>query len=510
MFKQDLLFLLLTALVLTIVSTKEDEKSKYRYKKEVVVIGGGMAGMAAARRLLQDGSYNVKVFEAKRDRYGGKIWTNRAAAKDVTAVDVEFGASVLNTKANSKTLLNLVKSFELKTVNSGSIEVRYQGNDEIKVFSGENATELLKEAFVIMKNGLEKAKLMADKPFRSVAKESLENWLRENSDVQDKPGFNRNLLKPLIESFPSVVYNNFSSKLYDINLDLGWDRILVDGVDTLLDRIVSGSSGDDFPIKVELGKVLRNVKVDHERKKVLVRTTDRKQATADAVVIAVPLGVLKSDAIWFEPRLSDEWYKAINEIGVGYSGKVIISFDEPFWPQNVGTFFACSDTAKNGFLQSWFNAYRISGNPFLIGKIVGDQARTWEEKSRKELQSLTLKVLDEIFGHNVLSMRKVTLFQYTSWSTDEFIQGSASYPKVGNSASLWKTLRKPACPHIYFAGGFTESDNNMDSLHAAYDSGVRAAEQIIDNVCKIQPNKDSTKKGDKSNPSKKKDTKDEL
>ena len=48
-------------------------------EKEVVVIGGGIAGLSAARQILNRGlgNYTVRVYEARRERYGGRVWTNR-------------------------------------------------------------------------------------------------------------------------------------------------------------------------------------------------------------------------------------------------------------------------------------------------------------------------------------------------------------------------------------------------------------------------------------------------
>jgi cation diffusion facilitator CzcD-associated flavoprotein CzcO len=60
---------------------------KERTPAEVVVIGAGAAGIAAAR-LLHDNGVNVAVLEA-RDRIGGRVWTVRAT--DV-AVPIELGA----------------------------------------------------------------------------------------------------------------------------------------------------------------------------------------------------------------------------------------------------------------------------------------------------------------------------------------------------------------------------------------------------------------------------------
>lgn len=57
--------------------------------KEIVVIGGGVAGLAAARRLTNEQltqNIHVTLFEAKSQRYGGRVWTDRLRVKKAKGV----------------------------------------------------------------------------------------------------------------------------------------------------------------------------------------------------------------------------------------------------------------------------------------------------------------------------------------------------------------------------------------------------------------------------------------
>ena len=45
---------------------------------EVIVIGAGMSGLGAARKLVNTGDHAVTVLEA-RDRVGGRTWTDKNA-----------------------------------------------------------------------------------------------------------------------------------------------------------------------------------------------------------------------------------------------------------------------------------------------------------------------------------------------------------------------------------------------------------------------------------------------
>ena len=46
---------------------------------DVIIVGAGVAGLAAARYLIDKGDDSVMVLEANADRYGGRVWTNKAA-----------------------------------------------------------------------------------------------------------------------------------------------------------------------------------------------------------------------------------------------------------------------------------------------------------------------------------------------------------------------------------------------------------------------------------------------
>ena len=480
------------------VETKDVQKTS-----EVVVIGGGMAGMAAARRLLQEGTMYVKVFEAKSNRYGGRVWTNWTAVKDIRGADLELGASMLNTRAKKNPLLDLVKEFQIETRNAGSIQVYFPGREKT-ILSGDNATNLYTEAFKIAIGALNSVKSSGqDIPVNDMLAAALE----EAYGSESPPKYDRDMIQSIFDSLPTVNLEDFSALQYEIENDFGWDQIVVDGVGALLDRIVAGPTGRDIAVKVELKKVLRHIKIDHDKKKVLIRTTDRKQTVADAVIIALPIGVLKSGTIMFEPPLEEEKYKAIQRLGVGYSCKVIVGFEEAFWPKDVGTFTVFSDTASNGFLQTWSNSYRITGNPFLTGNILGEKALMWETKSEDEQKADVLEVLSEMFGEETVAAHEITTFLVSDWSSDNFTQGSVSYPVVGSTPELWKTLQEPACPYIFFAGAYTESSGHVDSLHGAYNSGIRAAEQLISHVCRSKSK--ATRKAKKSG-TQKASKKDEL
>ena len=74
--------------------------------------------------------------------------------------------------------------------------------------------------------------------------------------------------------------------------------------------------GPELPLSLELNKIVRQIEVDSSSKKILVRTRDLAQYTADVVIVALPLSVIKKQSVVFEPMLPNKWIAAANNIGI--------------------------------------------------------------------------------------------------------------------------------------------------------------------------------------------------
>ncbi|XP_046583815.1 polyamine oxidase 5-like [Haliotis rubra] len=132
-------------------------------------------------------------------------------------------------------------------------------------------------------------------------------------------------------------------------------------------------------------------------------------------------------------------------------------------------------------MQKWLNMHKLVGPPVLVSMIGGPASLKFENMTDEEVKSLVRERLTTLFGPDAESREIVKLLR-SSWKSTVYSGLGNSYPKVGNDISMWNTLSEPLCPYIYFAGEHTIF-KGIGTLHGAYNSGIRAAEQIMSELC---------------------------
>ncbi|XP_061182740.1 uncharacterized protein LOC133191074 [Saccostrea echinata] len=460
---------------------------------DVIVVGGGIAGMAAARKLTNTPEkYSVKVLEACKNRYGGRVYTDRKGS--VRGVEGDLGASFLNSGVPNNPLLELTKSLEIAVESTGFVQLYAPSQN--KVFTPEETTHVFSELLSVVRKAVEKAFIKGDdRPLPEAVKEELSSF---DTDVD------KSVLAGLVSSHYALSERNFSTAMFRPEKDFGWNKVVVDGFDQIVDGIVSGE-GTEFPILVELEAIVRHITYDKRTKKYKVRTFNREQYEADIVIVAVPLGILqKGEIVFGEPQkkstssvanMPDTWHDTIrNKLGVSFSNKLVVEFDDIFWPPDVGVFTMATDNEKEaGILQTWINLHRLINKPVLMGSIGGPIAQTFESWTDDEVKSKVKANLEKFFGAQVQN-RTIKRIKRSAWQENENSGGALTFPRVGTTAEQLKILSEPRCPGLYFAGEYTIVEH-MNTAHGAYMSGIRAAEQVMSGYC--QQREEEKKKTEK-------------
>lgn len=194
--------------------------------------------------------------------------------------------------------------------------------------------------------------------------------------------------------------------------------------------------------------------------------TDRGTVEAGHAIIAVPTNVLARGDIGFSPRV-DEHLHAAAQLPLGHVEKLFFASDGPESIPLNAHLIGNPHSADTGSYM-----LRPLGVPVVEGFFGGDWLATMSEadvaaKGREELGSL----LGADFA------RRLRPIAFSDWKNHAFICGSYSYAKPGQHGAR-ATLRSPLDGPLAFAGEAC-SDSDYATVHAAWASGIGAVEQLF-------------------------------
>ncbi len=413
----------------------------------VIVIGAGISGLAAAQALVAQGA-QVRVIEAL-NRSGGRIHTDNGMG-----APFEFGAGWIHGPSDDNPKTGLAKAVGAETfVTDDDSDVVFDGTG--KALSVKEATKLADDWERLLEyideelelnDGRSLARALADVNPR-LFKSARMQWALSAYTEFSKGG--------PIEKLSAVYHDD--DEAFD-----GADVILTGGYDKLLAPLAEG-------LDIRFGAI--STSVTHGKYGVTVRTSAGDH-TGDFVICTVPLGVLKADAIGFDPALPDKATRSIKALGFGTVTKIALKFDEPFW--DVETQYFGIMTKPKGRWNYWMNYRTFSDENILLGLSFGDYAPIADAMSDDEMQADAMEVLRMVWGDKVGAP---TERRTTHWSTDPQFLGTYTYPKPGNTPKTFERLAQPMGKRLFLAGEHTIFEY-QGTTHGAYMSGIRAAAQV--------------------------------
>lgn len=501
-------------------------------QRSVIIIGAGPAGLTAARHLKRQG-FSVTVLEA-RDRIGGRVYTDRSSL----SVPVDLGASIITgvepdvateRRADPSSLICTQLGLELTVLNSDC--------PLYDVVTGGKVPTDLDEALEVEYNSLldDMVDLVAQDEEGSASmslEDGLEYALRKRhmmeqptpastESFQSKTAGHYGTLDYSVSS-PSITENGARKQVvYDSNQAedvlsplerrvMNWHFANLEyGCAALLkevslphwnqDDVYGGFGGAHCMIKggyssvvetlgegvdIRLKHVVTDIKYEvrnsysQTETAVKVITSDGGVFVGDAVLITVPLGCLKANAIKFSPALPDWKLSSIQRLGFGVLNKVVLEFPEVFWDDNVDYFGATAEeTSHRGRCFMFWNVKKTVGAPVLIALVVGKAALDGQTISTSDHVNHALTVLRRIFGDK--SVPDPVGAVVTNWGVDPFSRGAYSYVAVGASGEDYDILARPVANCLFFAGEATCKEH-PDTVGGAMLSGLREAVRIID------------------------------
>ena len=430
----------------TIISEESSDKIY-----DVIVIGAGISGIAAADKLDSEGM-DVLILEA-RDRTGGRTWTmywdeagmpvdmgagwihGSNPNNPITQIAEEHGIELLETDLNSAILLGAdgqwVEDDEYYAIESMYDEFMEYRWEYAETTDEDSSVRAAEDSFVKAKNLTMEQQLQ----LRFMVNTTLEH--EESADAHDLSLWT-DVGKPHV----------------------GTEFLFPDGYVQILDTL-----DDDLNIKLE--HVVSKVAYDDQG---VVVTTNKGDFNSKYVISTLPIGVLKTGDVEFSPPLPSDKQQAIDRIGMGVLNKLYLLFDDMFWDDVTLLNYVNPD---GGHMWEFFNLNGF-GQPIILGFTSGDHSRQLEQLSDDEIISDAMSVLEKMYGDETL---QPVDYVRTKWASDPFAKGAYSYVGVGATESDFAALSKPVMNRVFFAGEATYVDYTA-TVNGAYLSGLREAANI--------------------------------
>jgi monoamine oxidase len=426
---------------------------------EVIVVGAGAAGIAAARSLVAAGQ-RVIVLEA-RDRIGGRVNTSRLWSD----LPVDLGASWIHGHLKNP-LTELAEQFQIETAATNFNSVAgFDGNGQrIELPELLRIQGLYAKLTAGLKTlSLESAQSTTPPPMPVSVSKAIETWQSRAGISEADQESQRLVARNEIEIEFAADLDALSLAALYSGKEFGGEQLVFPrGYGEILTRLAAG-------LDIRLSTPVK--KIDYSGSPIRV-TTKAGLLKSKHVIVTVPLGVLKSRAIEFAPQLPTEKLDAIRRVGMGLLDKVYLRFDKPFWPaSHIMAFLATTD-------ETWpdvFNLEPMCKQPLLVAFKSGRAARADEQQSDEQLVARLMKQLRSAFGEKT---PQPTAWQVTRWASDSLAGGSYSFLPVGAVADDYDRLATPVAERLFFAGEATHRDYSA-TVHGAYLSGLREAARIL-------------------------------
>lgn len=415
-------------------------------KKSIIIIGGGVAGLVAARQLCAH--YEVTLFEAL-PLFGGRIHTlNDINSPSIVEAGAEFvhGAAEETIKLLNEAGIKIEKVHgDFYRNNSGVLEKeegQVEGWDILMEKMSAVNQDLTLQAFLdLYFNGND---------FKALRKQAI--TFAEGFDLADKD----------LVSVKSL-YQEWSHQSEDHRVTGGYSQL----IDFLVDDCLrNGCILNKNTIVKEIKWAEGNVQV---------QALDKTLYAADKCLITIPFGILKQSSVEFslnfQPNIA-HYIEAINQIGFGTVIKIVLNFSEIFWQQDAGFFFSDEE------VPTWWTQLPAQ-LPVLTGWCGGTKAIELSQLNDNQLLEIALESLSAIFNLNLtLVKEKLIGWHVFNWQKQVSSLGAYSYATIASTEAL-ELLNTPIENTLYFAGEALYSGLHPGTVEAAIVSAQNVVNQMM-------------------------------
>lgn len=438
---------------------------------DTIVVGAGLAGLTAARKLTHAGQ-RVLVLEAS-EQLGGRTRT-------IEYADTTFDVGGQWTGPGQPRMAALIKEFGLQTSPTFVEGKRIMDlNGRVSTYSG-TIPKIAPWKLIRAQLGIWKIEKLCKQvstvgPWDTAQAKRWDgmtagDWARRkvvNADVI-----------ALVNAAVRVVFGadidelSFLHFLYYFNSGGGFtklveshegnqDRFIVGGAQQLSARLAESAG------TIELNTAARRIARFEEGVSVF---SDDGLWTGRRVIVAVPLAI--AGRIQYTPALPTLRDQLTQRVSMGATVKCLVLYARPFWrDQGLSGEAVCTA----GPVSVAFDNTSPSGQACLVAFVTGAPARGWSERSPATRKQSVIDCLVRFFGKDASNP---TGFIEQDWASEPYIGGAptANFPP-GTLSVFGGALREPI-GRIHWAGTETAREST-GFMEGAIESGERAASEVL-------------------------------
>ncbi|KAI0049732.1 amine oxidase [Auriscalpium vulgare] len=450
-------------------STLQANQTRVQHDAQVLILGGGVSGVIAARSLHEQGIHDFKIVEA-RDELGGRMRSFHFGAPGKQVV-LELGANWIqgtqdgNGPANP--ILTLARKHGLKTVDSdllgsmstfdftGTVDYLDVLNSAIDAFDNiTNAAGARMPSAQVDTTARTGYSLVGVKP-KTPAQKTCEYYLFDWEYAQT----------PEQSSWIASAWNtNFT---YDTDVG-GFSEDNLFAIDSRGFKHLIHAEADTFivPGQILLNSTVRSIK--HSNDGVEVTLVNGTTLNADYVICTFSLGVLQNDDVVFEPSLPGWKLEAVQSMVMATYTKIFLQFPEKFWFDTQFALYADKERGRYPVWQGLDIEGFFPGSGVLFVTVTGDYSVRIEALSDDQVQAEVLSVLHAMYPN--ITFPAPIAFHFPRWHSDPLYRGTYSNWPASFVEGHLTNLRANVGQRLWFTGE-AMSEKYYGFLHGAYFEG---------------------------------------
>ncbi|KAG6900212.1 hypothetical protein C0993_001477 [Termitomyces sp. T159_Od127] len=433
------------------LAVHEDEHgSSNRHRHvEVLILGGGVAGVIAARTFHEQGVDDILVIEA-RDELGGRLRSTTFGGKTI-----ELGANWIqgtqtgNGPANP--ILTLAKKHNLKTQFNdlfGSLTT-YDNSGVVDYLDVVNTSF---DAFVnqTIYSGARLTRNLVDLSSRSAY--DLVGVKPPDAHAQAAEYYNIDFEYAQTPEQNSAIAGSWNN---NFTYDADQGGFSEDNLLSIDQRGFKAFIQEEAKTFLKPNQLLLNSTVEsisYSGSGVTITLNDGTQISANYALCTFSVGVLQNNDVHFVPKLPDFKLEAIASITMATYTKIFIQFPRKFWFDTEMALYADPERGRYPVWQSLDHSHFLPGSGIIFVTVTGDYSERIESLPDSQVKTEVLDVLQLM--HPNITIPAPLDFYFPRWHSDPLYRGSYSNWPPSFVKQHYNNLRSNV-DRLYFAGEAT-------------------------------------------------------